>query len=303
MGKRGLSLVELIVVVAIAGIATTVITATMNRAQRFYRAANELRSTRESVRDAMEVLSADVRGMSTADTVRFRADSALEFFAQIGVSVVCLTNANEAGLPAVHSSGNSLSAFITEHDTGDVALFYADSSDSSQRWIRYRITSFASHSLGSSCPQASKFSTQAEIAAGDKGFVVGAAAALSSNIKPGAPVRFVRRVRYSLYRASDGYSYLGYRRCNAIGASVCGAVQPISGPYANYSNDARATGLLFEYFDAAGRRLAPSASALALARVDITARSQSAQRNPFSGRDGPISDSATVAIAVRNNVE
>ena len=125
-------------------------------------------------------------------------------------------------------------------------------------------------------------------------------APLESEITVGSPVRFLRRARYSLYYASDGRWYLGYRRCNADGASACGAIQPVSGPYRAYSADPHASGLLFEYFDATGHRLAPASSQLALARVDITARSESAHQIPFGIRSNKISDSAKVSLAIRN---
>src|SRR6202022_2394268 len=101
---------------------------------------------------------------------------------------------------------------------------------------------------------ASRFSQRSELDAGAKGFVVTLTAPLGSDVKPGAAVRFVRRARYSLYRASDGDWYLGYRRCNAIGPPGCGVVQPVSGPYRGHSRDSRLRGLLFEYFAPAGQR-------------------------------------------------
>lgn len=289
--RRGISLAELVVVLAIAGLIGSTIGATLVRQQRFYRDASELLYTRRGVRDAMEVLSADLRGMSIADTVRVLADSAIEFFATVGTSVACQSVGNDVGLPSPHSSGNSLSAFLIEPDSGDLALFHTDSAGAWDHWDRYRISGFTSRSLAASCPEASRFSRSSDFVAGATGFVLTLTTPLR-NVKPGAPVRFVRRARYSLYRASDAAWYLGYRRCNAIGPSACGVVQPVSGPYRGYSPDPAATGLLFEYFDAAGRRLDPAASPSALARVDVTARSESSQRT--SG------ESATVSVAIRN---
>jgi len=123
---------------------------------------------------------------------------------------------------------------------------------------------------------------------------------LGGDIRPGAIVRFIRRQRYSLYRASDGDWYLGYRRCNAMGVSVCGAVQPVSGPYRAFSRDQRATGLLFEYFDASGQALDVAAAPLSLARVDVTARSESGHPLPSGGPFArKIADSATVSVAIK----
>ncbi|HXQ76588.1 MAG TPA: hypothetical protein VN797_00185, partial [Gemmatimonadaceae bacterium] len=113
-------------------------------------------------------------------------------------------------------------------------------------------------------------------------------------------VRFVRRGRYSLYRASDGEWYLGYRRCDAAGLAGCGGIQPLSGPYRPYSSNPLRTGLLFEYFDASGVRLGAGASPLSLARVDITARAESRQQVPVESRVIRPADSASLSIAVRN---
>jgi len=298
--RRGLSLAELVVVVALAGLAGSTIIATLTHQQRFYRGATELLYVREGVRDAMEVLSADVRAMSVADTVRLAADSAIEFFATIGASVVCQIAPSDVGLPAAHLSGNSLSAFRAEPDTGDLALFHIDSSGPNERWERHRISGFVQQSLASSCPPTSRLSQQSDLDVGLKGFVVTLTTPLGSGVRPGAVVRFIRRARYSLYRASDGDWYLGYRRCNAIGTSACGTVQPVSGPYRLYSRDPMATGLLFEYFDGAGQALDVASAPLALARVDVTARSESGQLLPSGGPFARmIADSATVSVAVR----
>jgi hypothetical protein len=298
--RSGLSLAELVVVVAIAGVVGSAIVATVTRQQRFYRGAAELHYLRENVRDAMEVLSTDIRGMSVADTVRLRADSAIEFFATIGSSVVCQTVGNEVGLPSEHSSTNSLSAFQTVPDSGDLAVFYTHLASGAEDWEPHRIAGFASRSLALSCPASSGLSQQSELDAAVTGFVVTLANPLRDEVRAGTPVRFVRRARYSLYRASDRDWYLGYRRCNAVGASACGVIQPVSGPYRAYSSDPRASGLLFEYFDATGQRLGALASPLALARVDITARSEGTEQAVVGARPNTISDSATVSVAIRN---
>jgi prepilin-type N-terminal cleavage/methylation domain-containing protein len=300
--RRGFSLAELVAVVALAGIMGSAVAMTINRQQLFYRDASELHYAREGVREAMEVMSTDIRAMSVSDTVRLRADSAIEFFAGIGSSVVCQSAGGQIGLPARHTEANSLSAFLVEPDTGDIAAFHTRSAEGSEEWERHRISGFSSRSLANSCPTSSGFSAQADLDAGMTGFVVTLADPLSDGIKPGAPVRFLRRARYSLYRASNGHWYLGYRRCNAVGASTCGPVQPLSGPYRAYSADARVTGLEFEYFDTNGQSLGASDSPLMLARVDITARSEGLQRIATSGQAGGTSESATISVAVRNRV-
>lgn len=298
--RHGLSLAELVVVVAMAGIVGAAVAITINRQQLFYRGVSDLHYAREGVRDAMEVMSTDIRGLSVADTVTIHADSAIEFFASIGSSVVCQSVGNQIGLPARHSKANSLSAFLVEPDTADIAAFYTRSAEGRHEWERHRIAGFSSRSLTTSCAPGSGFSAQPDVDAATTGFVLTLADSLPGGIKAGDPVRFLRRARYSLYRASDGHWYLGYRRCSAVGASICGPIQPLSGPYAAYSKDARVTGLNFEYFDAQGHPLAPSDSPLMLARVDITARSEQSQRPTTTGQVDRIADAATISVAVRN---
>jgi type II secretory pathway pseudopilin PulG len=299
---KGVTLAELAVVLALLGLLGSAIGATLLRQQRFYRGTTELLHAREGVRDAMELLSTDMRGMAVADTVRLLADSAIEFFANIGSSVVCqTTGGTSAGLAAASSvRGNTLTSFLTQPDTGDIAVFHRDSVDGGSEWERHRIVGFGARSVEMTCPESAGFAPASEVGAGATGFLVDLSTTLSPYVRSGAPVRFIRRGRYSLYHASDGRWYLGYRRCNAVGASACGAIQPLSGPYRDYSPDPCRTGLLFEYFDGSGRRLTPASSPLSIARVDITARAESRHRILVEGRVTAPADSATVAIAIRN---
>jgi type II secretory pathway pseudopilin PulG len=301
-GRRiGVTLIELAVVLALLGIVGGAIGATLVRQQRFYRGASELLYARESVRDALEVLSTDIRGMAVADTVRLLADSAIEFFAGIGGSVVCQSlNAFEVGLPAANGArGNTLTSLLTQPDSGDLALFYHAGSDRSPaEWERSRVSAFGARAAASGCPESSGFGASGAA----KSFVVTLSAPLTGGVERGAPVRFIRRGRYSLYHASDGEWYLGYRRCNAIGPSNCGAIQPLSGPYRAYNSNPKRTGLLFEYFDAAGDRLDVGSQALSLARVDVTARAESRQQVPVERGFSRPADSASLSIAVRNRL-
>jgi prepilin-type N-terminal cleavage/methylation domain-containing protein len=299
--RSAFTLIELAVVLVLLGVVGSAIGVTLLRQQRFYRGATELLYARQGVRDAIELLSTDIRGTSTADTVRLLADSAIELFASIGTSVACQTAGREIGLPgAVARPGITLTSFATEPDTGDLALFYRDSIESGSQWERHRIAAFTARALAETCPASTGFTRAEDADAGAKGFLVTLSTPLSTHVARGAPARFIRRGRYSLYRASDGNTYLGYRRCNAIGPSACGAIQPLSGPYRAYSTNPGSTGLLFGYFDAGGAHLGADASPLALARVDITARAESRQRLNVEGLSVTPSDAATVSVGIRN---
>ena len=77
------TIAELAVVLVLIGVIGSTIGLSLVRQQRFYRSATELLRAREGVRDAMELLASDVRGMAVVDTVRLLADSAFEFFANV----------------------------------------------------------------------------------------------------------------------------------------------------------------------------------------------------------------------------
>ena len=298
--RLGFTLLELALVLGILGVVGSAIGVTLLRQQRFYRGTEELIGAREGVRDAVEILSTDIRGMSIVDTARLLADSAVEIFASVGTSVVCQIAGSEIGLPpATSPRGNTLTSLLAQPDTGDLALFLRDSAEAGSRWERHRMAAFSARSRATACPPSSGFAAD-NLDATPTAFVAVLSDSLSERVRRGAPVRFIRRGRYSLYRSSDGSWYLGYRRCNALGPSVCGAIQPLSGPYRAYSSNPRSTGLLFEFFDGSGARIPPGSSSLALARVDITARSETRQRLTVEGRNWMPAASATVSIAVRN---
>ncbi|MDQ3672849.1 MAG: type II secretion system GspH family protein [Gemmatimonadota bacterium] len=288
--RSGLSLAELVVVIALLGLTGAGIGSAILSQQRFHRDASALLDARQGVRDAMEVLSGDIRGSWPADTLRLMADSALELFATIGASVACRTTSGGAiSLAAESATGNTLSSFLVAPDSGDVALVFRRSSDETAgRWERHRIADFGTRSSVVGC--------LIDGTGPAEGFVVNLGAIPEPALQPGASIRFIRRARYSLYRSSDGSWHLGYRRCTAVG---CAAIQPLSGPYRRYSPDETQTGFLFEYFDSEGVRLGGD-SPLSVARIDVTARSEKTRGTRARGPGNPPPESATASIALRN---
>lgn len=292
--RSGVSLIEILVVVALLGMAGAVIVSAILDQQRFHRNASERLSARQGVRDAMEVLSADIRGSSTEDTLRVIADSALELFAGIGASVACRTiSGNSIALAGESASGNTLTSFLLIPDTGDLALIYRESPDPpGGEWNRHRIAALTVRSGSPNCV--------ADGAEPGEGFVLTLQSPPAEPVKRGTPVRFIRRGRYSLYRSSDSQWNLGYRRCDALGIPVCGAIQPVSGPYRRYTPDNAETGFLLEYFNAQGERVAGVGSALSITRVDVTARAERVQQRGAASPANSVPEIATASIAIRN---
>lgn len=290
--RPGWSLVEVVIVVALLGLIGAAVASVLLHQQRFAGDTADLLDARNGVRDAIEVMSADIRGSSPADTIRLMADSAVEFFASVGTSIVCRASSPTTLVLAGESAdGNTLTSLLVQPDTGDLALTYSGNTDSSgRRWRRHRIAAFAPRPAIASCLPGSD--------SPDEGFAV-TLQAPPGPVEQGTPIRFVRRGRYSLYRSSDREWYLGYRRCNALGASVCAAIQPVSGPYRPYSADSGKTGLLFAYFDAGGDRVG-SGSALSVVRADITARAPPGKRRLIGHSAVPVPLFARRSVAIRS---
>lgn len=300
---RGFTLVELIAALAIAGGAAALITATLVRQQRFYSSASRILDVRAQLRDAADVLATDIRGAAIAGFgFPLMSDSALELFTTVATSIACSAPAGAViGMPpATLSSNNTLTSILATPDSGDIAVLYGIPSGvpDSGRWESGRVSSFSSRSVASVCPSSAGFTSAAD--AGSTGYSVTLTASPTAAVRKGAPIHFLRRGRYSLYRSSDGLWYLGYRRCNAIGPSVCAAIQPLSGPYRPYTSATGESGLSFRYHDEYGAQLAPGTSE-SVARVEIVIRGATARAAGLTGDARSVyRDSIVVTVSPRN---
>lgn len=308
MTSRGFTLAEILVATAIAGAAAALMSMTLLRQQRLYASAGVVLGGRSQLRDAADVLVTDIRGAAVASLgLPLMSDTAIEMFTTVGTSVACTAPAGTTiGLPpAALVSGNTLTSIITAPDTGDLALVYgfpAGQPDSG-KWEVHRIISFASRALTTSCPASSGFTTTADAFAGATAYMLTLATMPGANVRKGAPIHFLRRARYSLYKSSDAAWYLGYRRCNAD-APGCAAIQPVSGPYRPYRAAGNANGLSFRYYDAAGTELNAGAASTSLARVDIVLRGATSVAASMTGdATSAWQDSAIVSVSPRNRFQ
>jgi prepilin-type N-terminal cleavage/methylation domain-containing protein len=295
--RRGFTLIELLMSLTLTAIAGTFMLSTLVRQQRFYSSASEILDTRSQLRDAAGILTTDIRAAAVALGVPVMRDSAIEMFTVVASSIVCTGDSRQSfGLPPRKLvSGASLTSVLAQPDTGDVALVYTTA------WEVRKVSAFASRSGSTSCAASTPFTDAADIVSGNPAFAVTIDVPTSDSVFPGAPILFARRARYSLYRSSDNKWYLGYRRCAAFGASSCGAVQPVAGPYDPYPGGA--PGIAFRYFDRSGSELDQSSDGGSLARVDIVIRGRSAKKSGLSGNVGPAwRDSIAVSVATRNRM-
>ena len=305
LSRCGFTLVELVVALAVASIAIGLIIGTLARQQKFYGAASEVLDVRAQLRDASDILVTDIRGAAVASFgLPVMTDSAVEMYASVASSIVCaVPSTTSVTLPPLRlASGNSLTSMLVQPDTGDVAMVYLAPAafPDSGRWESLRIAAFATRSVSTSCPASTGFTSSADASAGSTAYLATFIAAPALTLRKGAPIHFVRRGRYSLYRSSDSKWYLGYRRCNAIGPPACAAIQPVSGPYDAYAPGI-GSGLTFKYFDASGAPVSSAAASQLVARVDIVVRGRASANAKLPG-DTRLAyrDSAIVSVAPRN---
>ena len=297
--RRAFTLVELLVSLAVAGVAAAFIIRTLLAQQRFYTSASAVLGARAQIRDAADVLATDIRNASAADPpFVLMSDSAVEMFTTIAASIVCtVPSGATAGLPPRSlSSGMTLTSLLALPDTGDLAVIYTypPGRPDSGRWDQLNISSFAATSTMTACPASTGFTGAGDVA--ESAYRVTFASLPPNPIVPGNPIRFLRRGRYSLYRSSDSRWYLGYRRCNASG---CSAVQPASGPYDPYAS--QSSGLEFRYFDSRGARLDQTSDPSLLSRVDIVIRGKSSRRSTLAGDTrATYGDSSVITVSPRN---
>ena len=306
--RRAFTLPELIVSVAIAGIVAGAITTTLVRQQRFFGSAAEVLDVRAQLRDAADVLASDLRGAAIASYgLPVMTDSAIELYASIGTSVACSAPSGVvvALAPSVLANGSTLTSLLVTPDTGDLAAIYSIPSNNidSARWETRRIIGFSSRPLASTCPSSSGFTTVADAVAGATGYQVTLATSPGSDVHKGAPVRFLRRARYSIYKSSDGKWYLGYRRCSVGVTSSCASIQPLSGPYRPYGARGAESGLSFRYYDVNGVEVPAGSSGLSVARIDIVIRGESSRRIALAGdAQRAFRDSVVVTVSPRNRL-
>ena len=226
---RGATLVELCVALAVGGLALAVIVATGTRERRLHVALAHRIAGGRQLRHAAEILPIDLRPLDprSGDIAPGEArDTSLQFRATVAGGVICAISASEVALVPATTRGGELHSEVSQPRPGDTLWALVDD-DTTDQWLPARIQSArqASAHCSTSRPRF--------VDAGDEA-AASLMLALSTDlaplgVTPGSPIRVTRAVRYSVYRASDGGWYLGYRDAAASGGFD--VIQPVSGAY------------------------------------------------------------------------
>jgi len=257
---------------------------------RFFRGVGDVTALRGQVGQASAIVASVLSGVSsTAGDIVIAQDSAIEVRMATGAAVVCASDPGRLTIPAPTTArGNVLSAFVETPEVGDrVWVMFADSLGIS--WLSLRANSSAVS--GGSCPTFPSVAAKWTFTLREP-----------LTVPVGAPIRFTRPLRLSLYRASDSRWYLGAKDWNG-GSEQFNTIQPVAGPLTPYSADPFRTGLSLMYRDEHGEELTPPVETTRIASVTIVARAASARPVRVRGLGNATTtfeDSIVVVLAIRN---
>jgi hypothetical protein len=205
-------------------VAATVATA-LAGAERYMRVARAASGARRTLREAEAVLASELRAAS-ADSLRVRGDTAVDFLGLVGLSVVCVSSGTVIVLPAdVAADGLPYTSWRASPESGDVVVVFDTASGGA--WRAAVVDSVVARSDGAGCTPSSGLVSAADSAARKPVTRLQLRAPLDPSIAVGAPVRVLRSGRYALTHSGDGSWALSYRRC---AGSSCGTAQPVAGP-------------------------------------------------------------------------
>ncbi|MEO7648140.1 MAG: prepilin-type N-terminal cleavage/methylation domain-containing protein [Gemmatimonadaceae bacterium] len=290
--RSGFSLVELIVILALSTIVMGGLTSVLVRQQRFYRGTADLIETRSQIRQAAGIIPSDLRGVSTiGGDILAISDTSMIFWATIGQAVACTATPGAVTIdipPLKLANNNTLASFTMTPGLGDTVWVYHDGlteAASDDQWKAYGI---AGPPVTSVLP-CLQLTGAADATAARYSFPL--SAALGANLSIGTPLRFVRRTRYTLYKAQDNSWYLGYCSPDCIGNP-----QPIAGPFLPAGGGT--AGVSFSYQNAAGAITAVPAD---VAQVSIVVRGRTQGVVDMGGyKNTYVGDSLRFSVAIRN---
>lgn len=304
-GRRGFTLVELLIALTVLGLIGTALTTAIMRQQRINTRTTALIDTRNQGRITVGALAQELRGLSSigGDIVGLSATS-LEVRAPIATSVVCAIDAGRTTLTLpterTLAAGHVLTSFVDPDalpKSGDWVFMYNPVLAVSAPWDSTTVSNAGTtKGAPAACPAGAGnlVATAADGLHDD--YELSLTAAAPAGVAVGSAVRILRRVRYRFAQEAAGQPYyLYYAECPN---GVCGTDQALSGPFRPQSADTAATGFRFRYFDTNGLE---TATPSAVARIDIITRPMSRDRvSNGTGTRDYLTQHEYVSVAIRN---
>lgn len=314
--QSGFTLIELMIVVSLLAIIGTMLTSLLVRQQRFHRAVTNITDARARMRDVATIIPTDLRSISTAGgDILAITDTTMQFRAFIGASVLCkFATTTIIDLPPRKlESGNVLTSWINPPAPNDIAYLYNDGTKAGNvddQWDPVRITDTTSATDATWCPVANvpAYTTAGDVSARRYRLTL-ATAPDQAKVGVGAPIRFAREVRYSVYEAADGQWYVGYQRCVPHATygqlGTCGAREVLAGPVLPGTGSSTTSGLYFLYYKRDGTAVTAVAATDTIARIVVGIRTTSESLLKATTKiGGSISggDSLKFTVGIRNRI-
>ncbi len=295
-GRRsGLTLVELMATVAVAGVVLAIVAGVALRQERTFAALTADAALAGQLRDAASLLPSDLRTAAVgAGDLREATDTSIEIRETLASAVVCDTLGGAVVLAPFDGTAATFGGAFAPIQAGDTAWIFSPD-DSAHAWRGRGVLGVASTHAGQ-CAAVGPRLEGASLASPRTALKLDSVPAPQTLI--GRPVRITRPIRYSVYRASDGGWYLGARDWNDASAKF-NTTQPLAGPFRSPG-----AGPVFRWFDSTGAALAPPVARrdqVALVEIDLRGQTRNADRVLGSASNsGPRTDSLSILVAVRN---
>ena len=276
--ERGLSLVELVVVVLLLGVVTSAGWSVATQVLHSYRWQTAHAQLQSTLRVGVSVIGSELRELGGSSAGRgdlIELDSAsITYRAMRHTSFLCrLPDTQRREIVVWHEPSYGLRQLEVGRDS---ILVFAENDpvlESDNTWLRAAIVSLAGGTL---CPGDTK---------GIRLGLAGVSSGSLAGVERGSPVRGFQVTRMLLYEDRQSTAWLGLKEWK--GGSGWSVTQPVLGPLAP-------NGLRFEYLDGTGRSTSEPGD---VAVVAITIVAQSYGR---VARVGHISDSVSTFVALRN---
>lgn len=258
LARRGVTLIELVVAMALATVVLAAATGTFVR-QRRDASEHAARARAESqLRAALGELHAALEGMSPSagDLGQGEArDTAIQLRAVVASAVSCDAGVGQVEIAADDTGAARPSGVASAPRIGDTLWWRASGEPS---WTARRVAVVATR-LGACAVAGPTPQPLLRLAFGSP-----------DTIPRGVPLRLTRQERFTFYRAGDGSWQLGVSEWSDV-LRAFAPPQPVAGPFRLLAPDGARTGL--RYFDAGGVELdmgAPGVTASVVSRVRIT---------------------------------
>jgi hypothetical protein len=161
--RRGAALAELLVALVLAALLSAAAAAALTTAERHVRRAVAASENDRALREADQVLTAELRAASV-DSIQIRGDTAAEFPGLVGSSVACVTTSRTLVLPPARSgSAMPYSMWRTMPEAGDIVVAFDTLAGG--RWRTAAVDSVTSPVAGAGCHPSSGLLTAADSAA------------------------------------------------------------------------------------------------------------------------------------------